>query len=371
MNPLRRSATVSLVLAGLMLASCTGGNEPATRTPATTTPVANSSKPTASAKPTSFVCPPGSTPGRTGPAKEARPTYFRAAMDAGSGKIVAVETTGTGTTGRTWTLDVCTNTWRMMRPPREPDLNWWMPLVYDADAHLIVGISRDGFVWTYSVEGNTWTPRPWSGGSLPPMLWHATYEPSSGNVIARDPASGDLWSYSVGASEWTRFGKPGPINGYGYGDLMTYDTALRRLVLVLMPGLQSMPSQVWTFEPTSGSWTRQQAVPPQFETGEIAYDQSAQRIVVFGNGVLATYDATKDRWATVPLPRSLSHPLTGAGPLARINLTMVYDPVNERIVVLGGEVLTSPSQATWQPVDDVWAYKVASNTWTKLVPSRH
>ena len=51
---------------------------------------------------------------------------------------------------------------------------------------------------------------------------------------------------------------------------------------------------------------------------------------------------------------------------------MVYDPVNERIVILGGWV-RQPSDATGSnppEADDVWAYKVASNTWTKLVPSR-
>jgi len=35
MDTSRRSATVSLVLAGLMLASCTGEDQPTTRTPAT------------------------------------------------------------------------------------------------------------------------------------------------------------------------------------------------------------------------------------------------------------------------------------------------------------------------------------------------
>jgi hypothetical protein len=114
MDTSRRSAAVSLVLAGLMLASCTGGDEPTTRTGASATPGASSPLPTA------FVCPPGSTPGRTGPAKQVRPdppdAYLGAAMDAASGQIVAVETTEAMT--RTWTLDVCTNTWRMMRPPR-------------------------------------------------------------------------------------------------------------------------------------------------------------------------------------------------------------------------------------------------------------
>ena len=154
---------------------------------------------------------------------------------------------------------------------------------------------------------------------------------------------------------------------------MTYDTAQRRLVLVLT----GHTFHTWTFQPTSGLWS-EQAAPPQLNFnyglpggGEIAYDQSAQRTVIFSDGVLATYDATQDRWDKVPLPRSLFNPLTETGPLARMDHVMVYDPVNERIVILGGWV--RPSQNTgseWPDADDVWAYKVASNTWTELVPSR-
>ena len=372
MYPSRRSAAISLVLAALMLASCTGGDQPTTRTRATTTPGANSPKPTASPQPTAFVCPPGSAPGRTGPAKQARPdapqSYLSVAMDADTGKIVALETTENMT--RTWTLDVCTNTWRMMRPPSEPALTGVrIPFVYDADSHLIVAIS-DQHVWTYSVEGNQWTPRPGSVGLVPSSLGQVTYDPSSGNVIARDPESGDLWSYNVEANRWTRFGTPGPINGDGYADLMTYDTAQRRLVLVLLP------YHSWTFQPTSGLWS-EQAAPPQLNTGwgpsggELTYDQSAQRTVLFSFGVLATYDATKDRWANVPLPGSLLNSLTKTGPLARLGHTMVYDSVNERIVILGTTVLTSAENRYTEPQgDDVWVYKVASNTWTELVPSR-
>lgn len=90
----------------------------------------------------------------------------------------------------------------------------------------------------------------------------------------------------------------------------------------------------------------------------------------FRLGTSFTYDATQNRWANVPLPGSLLNPLTRTGPLARGH-TMVYDPVNKRIVILGTTVLTSAeNRYTERGGDDVWAYEVASNTWTEVVPSR-
>ena len=49
---------------------------------------------------------------------------------------------------------------------------------------------------------------------------------------------------------------------------------------------------------------------------------------------------------------------------------MVYDSVNGRIVVLGTTVLTSAENRYTERGEDVWAYEVASNTQTELVPSR-
>jgi hypothetical protein len=74
------------------------------------------------------------------------------------------------------------------------------------------------------------------------------------------------------------------------------------------------------------------------------------------------------RWGRGSLPGSLFDPLTKTGPLARIGPTMAYDPVNERVVIFGGLVLT-PQDAGARVTDDVWACKVASNTWAELVPS--
>jgi hypothetical protein len=52
---------------------------------------------------------------------------------------------------------------------------------------------------------------------------------------------------------------------------------------------------------------------------------------------------------------------------------MVYDPIAGRMIVLGGsvrpvgEVPGGLSDEEAPAVDDVWAYDLASNTWTQLL----
>ena len=63
-------------------------------------------------------------------------------------------------------------------------------------------------------------------------------------------------------------------------------------------------------------------------------------------------------------------------PVARLVDTMVVDPINERLVVIGGLVrrVGDPVggfefENSTLPTDDVWAYDPATNTWTLLLPA--
>ena len=63
-------------------------------------------------------------------------------------------------------------------------------------------------------------------------------------------------------------------------------------------------------------------------------------------------------------------------PVARLVDTMVVDPINERLVVIGGLVRRAGDpvggfefENSTLPTDDVWAYDPATNTWTLLLPA--
>jgi len=63
--------------------------------------------------------------------------------------------------------------------------------------------------------------------------------------------------------------------------------------------------------------------------------------VIFSLRSLGTLRRDPGPLDQVPVPRSLLNPLTWTGPLARMGHMNVYDPVNKRIVILGGQVRRS------------------------------
>ncbi len=168
-----------------------------------------------------------------------------------------------------------------------------------------------------------------------------------------------LWSYSPGWRTLTQLGGQVPAGRSGDPALIL-DARARRLVLVLWGPSSTIPGETWTFDLLSQKWTDQQATPPRlpFEESnwpvldfrrEAAFDPVSQRTFVLMGGQLATYQTGSHQWDVVyPGPgwpskvRPLETESGGlAGPLARAGHSLVYDPVNQRMLVYGGTWLTT------------------------------
>jgi len=87
------------------------------------------------------------------------------------------------------------------------------------------------------------------------------------------------------------------------------------------------------------------------------------RTFVFTDGLVAAYDAAADRWETLAVAQT-SPDGFGYGPQNRLGHWMAYDPVNERLVVAGGQYRTADG---WVAADDVWAFDPATREWTQLL----
>ena len=94
----------------------------------------------------------------------------------------------------------------------------------------------------------------------------------------------------------------------------------------------------------------------------IAYDEAAERTVMLGQGHWAAYDATADRWEILYVGPP-EDPRVGTRPECRQCPRMVYDPVNERLVVYGG----ADGRREWVDPDDVLAFDTRTREWTVLL----
>jgi hypothetical protein len=377
-----RAAWVLLLLAALLTALIGGmlvvGSQPVRKVPAVV-PIPTGAPPVGPA----FACPPGSTPDEPGPVDQARPpsSNVKIAFDRAYGRIVLVGLPEGGGPVETWTFDVCTNTWTQMHPASEPHYGAFGMLAYDTAARRTVSMSSGGG-WTYDlasdtwtmIASDTWTARP--GTVYVPGGARLVYDSGAGRVVALQFGSPRLMmSFDGVAGAWQPVEQDQdvwPNPEHNLQPLLAYDASVDRLVSYYR-------SEVRLFDLRTGTWSPPRARSPLFGYGggyyslggEIAYDETAQRTVLFNMGHVIAYDAAADRWETLYGPPSdggLADGLCGIRPECRNLHSMVYDPVNERLVVYGGNVHTGAvDPGWWGPSDDVLAFDTRTREWTVLL----
>lgn len=290
------------------------------------------------------------------------------AFDRRAGRIVALAG------GETWAFDVCTNTWTQMHPERRWDA--WVQLVYDVDSDLTIRIdSLTSWVWAYDLGADIWTLE----GPAPPGLSgprRPIYDPVSGLVVVQ--AQSELWTYDVGRNAWTPVRVANPLAAGPPADrrVLAYDASVDRLVAFadLIPSATNQLSgRTWLFDRHTGMWGRSAAPVPEIgfgygpTGGEIVYDEATERTVIYCGRQMVAYHAATDSWETLwPGDDPVQPEGIPTGSLIRFYHTVVYDPINQRLVVYGGQHPTSDS-TVWVGSDDVLAFDPATRQWSVLL----
>lgn len=380
-------------------------------------PLAPSASPSqTTAAPSATACPPGAVPDRAGDATAPRPAlpdwYQLAAMDPGAPRVIVGETgsvpegAGRVTVQRVWSFDVCTNAWSQLADEpgsagvERPAMGQF---VTDPASGTVLGLVTGlSPVWSYAPAAGSWSALPTTGGGSD-MAWpRAAYDTSAEQVLAFDPnvivgdranggrgATGVL-AYRADTGAWTSLapadgaGADVPSVGMDQYDV-AYDSAAARLIMVISPeGSAKGPGQTWAFDPEEATWARGADIPDTLEGGypaggwATAFDPATGRTWLFADTAMLGYDARADDWVVAERdagwPESMMLGEVEVDPMARSVDSMVLDPVNGRLLVLGGEVrpVGEPvggfvDEGAMVATDDVWAYDPAANTWTMLL----
>ena len=374
-----RVAWLLLLLAGLLAAMVAGmlvaGSQMQRKLPAVVPPFGPA-----------FACPPGSRPDTPGPVDQARPgvfnhldLYTHMAFDRHAGRLlVLAPAAGTPNDVETWTFDVCTNTWAPMNPDQEPSGFAGAKLIYDVDSGVTIALEFNQLrTVAYDLEANTWTEKSFApdvagydarpGWTRSSDLARLTYDAVSGLVVDWNYAGG-LWGYDVETDAWTSIRQSNPPAIRISGSLFAYDTSVDRVIAYADTG-EPGGAATWLFDIRTGAWSKSGAVTPDFGSDPaIAYDEASERTVIVGGGRSAAYDATADRWETLFEGSASGNQPAGcaARPECRQGHQMVYDSVNDRLVLYGGGV---PAAAVedWVYPDDVLAFDLETREWTVLL----
>ena len=332
--------------------------------------------------PESAGCPPGSTPDEPGPLDQARP-YRGGPMtfDRDAHRIVLLTGLASDQPARAqlWAFDVCSNTWARLGPevPLSDDDDD-PALGYDAGTDRIL-VFGAGSVWAYDVPSETWSrseaPTTATGLYGP----QAVLDPITGRWIVRDHWSAEMWSYDAGADAWREIEQrgeipllpgPAPWQMDCFAQFLSYDSSADRLVLYLgycavrggpRGGTSQLAETTWEFDLRTRTWSQRSIETPELWYGYLpdpgrshsAYDEANARTVVLDWYGLTAYDASAHRWKAVS---------TYARQIALLHGfdSVVYDPVNARFVLYGGD-----QDDVW--LDDVWAFDLETRTWTQLL----
>lgn len=336
-----------------------------------TGPAAGASHPGPQAEPAA-TCPAGTTPDQPGPGDQARPVIEgnAAAMDPVAHKLVMVNDEGP-----TWTFNVCTNRWRKVAPLRFPGPERRLRAVYDSAADRVL-VYNEGAFATYNVQKDTWTRfgKAFDAVKKAQGQDYAFYDPAADRVVVFTTQNAAVWSYAPSTRRWHKLDVgPRALRPHHWLDfsVVTLDPARRQLIAFRLDS-----KATWTFDLASLTWARHLGRTPALSVGwapsggEVAFDATADRALAFSDGKMFRYDPTAGTWTRARtrygplLHRGVDAESGPTGSLARMGHTLVYDPLNGRTVLLGGNYRT---RSMWRSATEVLAYTVTTNTWSTLV----
>jgi hypothetical protein len=147
---------------------------------------------------------------------------------------------------------------------------------------------------------------------------------------------------------------------------IAYDAAERSMVLFGGALGTSVFGDTWTWD---GIWRpKLPATSPSPRQGPaMAFDGAAGNVVLFGGSVVPFVKgaAFGDTWTWDGTNWTQQFPRVSPSP--RLWATMVYDPVNQAVLLFGGSNTPNGDDA----FSDTWAWNGVTKSWTELHPSSH
>ncbi|MFX0063632.1 MAG: Kelch repeat-containing protein [Candidatus Hermodarchaeota archaeon] len=277
----------------------------------------------------------------------------------------------------TWAYDYTNNSWINLAPTSKPSPRYNPAMTYDSLNQKLVLFGGYGFngylsdTWLYDYSTNQWTQ---VFPTTSPGIRHShamVYDSANQKIVLfgghnQHTILNDTWVYDFSSNNWTEI-FPETSPSVRYGHTMVYNPSNQKVILFgghSDVSYREINNDLWMYDYNSNSWTEfSTATKPAVRYWHaMVYDENDEKMVLFGGWTFYsnsteiiyddhwTYDYALNQWTQNSL---VLHPS------ARYLHSMVYDSVNQKVVLFGGYNGT-------EPLGDTWVYDVSDNMWSSM-----
>jgi N-acetylneuraminic acid mutarotase len=268
----------------------------------------------------------------------------------------------------TWIFNCTSNTWEKLNSAYHPPIRSDHSMVYDSINKQVIlfgGWSPD--TWIFDLQSKQWSEittaiRPVARRSAG-MYFDPVNEKAVlfGGYLNNDSHAGDMWIFDPVDNTWTEiFPSSKPVARYGHS--LVYDS-VNQLGFLFGGRVTALQSETWAFNYSSNSWTLLNPTqkPKARYWHDAVFDTNQERMILFGGDDEGLGRSRNDIWMFNPKTNEWTEIFPDIQPIPRTNHKMVYDSLNQRIILFGG--LGNDFSDSY---NDTWTYDCINDNWIKL-----
>jgi hypothetical protein len=268
----------------------------------------------------------------------------------------------------TWLYSYATNTWTELDLAVNPSPRFDMRMVYCNATNEIIMFGGYGAPGTWSFDCATQTWSEVVTAISPGNHWshNMAYDPGENVVIMFGGFSGegtegdDTWKFDCVTRQWSEL-SPSTTPLARYGHVMVYDESIQRIVLANgNTAYQGHQDDTWLYDAATNTWTEVDTTGTsgRLKWPAMVYDSINEKCILFGGQVgddpvdeTMIYDASTETWINGQPDEN---------PQGRITHGLAFDSTHGVVVLFGG-VIPEGDQ-----LGDTWTYSFVENVWTDM-----
>jgi N-acetylneuraminic acid mutarotase len=277
--------------------------------------------------------------------------------------------------------------WIKKTPVAAPQPRRANGMTYDSKSGQVIlfgGRAENGELndmWIYNIVDNTWVQQIPSTPVLPSPRAVRNLAYIDGGVVVVGGLTSftpitfehKSWIYKLDKHTWAPFPAPADLSGYGFSPNFVYDSANKVIVLFggkggTTGGHETFTGETWEFDAARETWTQifPSTSPSPRKHHAMVYDSLNRKVILFGGETHMTKSShmrkSNETWVYEASTDAWAQMFPSTSPSPRAFHEMVYDSLNQQVILFGGIV----SEKNQDITNETWVYNIADNNWFQI-----